>query len=427
MRITASGDSHVGRVRTGNEDSFLIDESIGLYMVCDGMGGHASGEVASERAIAFASQYIQERKSILATAGKSPGGYFQVVEMLEQAIQFANDQLYRLGMVLAGHQGMGTTLTLVLVLDAKAIMGHVGDSRLYVIRDDRVHQLSTDHTLANEMISQGQLSPDAPELDRYSHVLTRAIGTRGTVEVETLLFDLFPDDVCVLCSDGLSNYLPAAARLGELVDRQWLQSAPSALIEYAMNAGGSDNITAITLLARPGDDPTGGPEDLRRRLKLLKDSFLCKGLSESRAMRLLNHSDLVCASAGQRLAVKNGPDAGVYFIHKGRIALETPDGREVELVSPSYFGETMLLRGGNPLSSAIISEDAELQFISRRRFDALSRRFPKLGRQLYKNLATEICRRYCDQLSLSSTALEDTLLEDEHDLSASVMMFDEEE
>jgi PPM family protein phosphatase len=239
----------VGNQRENNEDRFLIDSSLGLYAVCDGMGGHAAGEIASEKAIEFAAEYVRARRSVLESASRSPDGYFHVVRLARDALRAASERVHRLAESDNRYAGMGTTMTMLLIAGDRGIMAHVGDSRLYLLRDTNVYLLSTDHTLANELVRIGIMSEEEAETNGFDHVLTRSVGQQRELDVESLVFDLRPNDTFLLCSDGLSQYFTSADEIGNVLRQVGFEEAPGEFVKLAKVRGGSDNITAVVLRA----------------------------------------------------------------------------------------------------------------------------------------------------------------------------------
>ena len=316
MKIHAFGASDCGQCRESNEDHYLIDESLGLYVICDGMGGHAAGEVAAERSVSLATEYIRNHRDVLENAGDSPDGYFRVLELAEDATQEASQRLYELACSNSAFAGMGTTMTMLLVVNNKAIMAHVGDSRLYMLRRGELHQLSSDHTLANELLQMGGLTPEEAASSRYNHVLTRTIGQQELVQVESLLFDLFPGDTCLLCSDGLSNYFDDPAVLRDPLKEDDLGAVPARLVNFANSRGGDDNISLIVLRAK-SDLGDANAADTQHQLDTLKSTFLCRNLPVSRLMRVLNIASITeCAAGRQLLSVGQACD-GLYIVLNG--------------------------------------------------------------------------------------------------------------
>jgi protein phosphatase len=231
----------VGRQRHTNEDNFYDHPP--LFAVADGMGGAQAGEVASEMAI---EQFVQERET-----GEP------AEQQLEQIALAANRKIWELAQSDTRHAGMGTTLTAAMLDGQYVAVGHVGDSRLYLYRDDKLERMTRDHSLVEEFVRQGKLTPEQAEKHPQRSVITRALGPEGTVEVDTFRIPARAGDVYLLCSDGLSGMVSdddLAAILGE---GQPLDQTAASLVEAANDNGGRDNITAV--LFRLEDDGSGDP------------------------------------------------------------------------------------------------------------------------------------------------------------------------
>ena len=392
MKIRACAATDRGQRRKSNEDRYLINESLGLYAICDGMGGHAAGEIASERAVAFATEFIREHRELLEKAGSVPGGYFRVLELAEDATQEASRRLHELANTDPDLAGMGTTMTMLIVVDNKAVMAHVGDSRLYVLRRGELHQLSADHTLANEMLQTGDMPPEEAERSRYKHVLTRTVGHQQSVQVESLLFDLFPGDTLLLCSDGLSNYFENSDAVVEILNSDDLNSLSVRLIDFANSRGGADNITLIVARA-VADADDAEVADFEHRLDALKSTFLCQQLSVRRLLRLLSIASVIECAAGQTLFKSGQKCDGLYVVLDGSLTVEDNMALASELSTGDCLGETSLLGLGTIHDSIVANEPSRLLFISRSEFGKLSRRLPKLGNILLRNLGRHLSDR----------------------------------
>lgn len=389
MKIHSYAASDCGRRRDNNEDHYLIDESLGLYVVCDGMGGHAAGEVAAERSVAFAAEHIRRRADLLESAGSSPEGYFRVLELAEEATQQASRRLYQQACSDSGLAGMGATMTMLLVVDNKAVMAHVGDSRLYMLRRGRLHLLSSDHTLANELLAAGGLTLEQAAVSQYSHVLTRTIGQQELVHVESLLFDLFPGDTCLLCSDGLSNYFEDPAALAPYLASERLSDIPRQLVQYANDRGGADNITAVILRVESEADDSEA-DDFELQIATLRSTFLCRKFSISRLMRVLNISSMIHCAAGQQLLSAGQVCDGMYIVMAGRLQVDDGALLTGDLMRGDVIGESSLLRTAKIYESVAAVEPSRLMFIPRSQFVKLIRRVPKLGNGLLSNLGRHL-------------------------------------
>lgn len=242
MKWTCAGRSDVGRVRQGNEDAFFTDTQRGVFIVADGMGGHVAGEVASA----------------IVTQTVGPG----VGQALEQGLRGSELQNRTLELIKEANQaileradnepekrGMGTTLTLLtLVPDSEYFMDQVGDSRGYLLRDGQLQQVTRDHTVVQQQVDRGALTPEQAREHPLSHILTRALGTEENVEADSYGDAVRPGDIFLLCSDGLSGML-SDDRINEILatPTDELQEIADALVDAANDAGGLDNVTAVVV------------------------------------------------------------------------------------------------------------------------------------------------------------------------------------
>ncbi len=391
MQLSAFAGTNVGRRREQNEDHYLVDAELGLFLVCDGMGGHVAGEIASTKAAEFLVTFVRENRATLQVAKQTVAGYSDAMRLAQAAVEDTCRRLHRLACSDSRYAGMGTTLTLLLVLGEKAIMAHVGDSRLYLYRQGEIHLLSTDHTLANEMAREADAEESAWWKQRYSHVLTRTIGCHESVLVDTLLFDLLPDDVCLLCTDGLSNHVNA----GELVQvfgQNPLQEIPEMLIEMANSRGGQDNITAVVVHVAADDAEVHNPAspDAQRQLAALKNAFLCRRLSLNRLMQVLNITQTKDFVAGDSVISAGERCAGMYLVVDGCLAVFRDNTKVMDLRPGDVFGEIALQRGSAANATVRATADSRLMLIKRKDFKGLVKRYPKLGRLLLGNLLARL-------------------------------------
>jgi protein phosphatase len=234
----------VGRGRPENEDSHLVDAEDGLYAVADGMGGHRAGEVASATAIdALKTAYL--------------GG-----QRLDQAVGAANAAVFARAAEDAALRGMGTTLTAIALHDSTAELGHVGDSRAYLMRDGAVTQVTEDHSLVEQLVREGRLTPEEAQHHPQRAIITRALGVDADVQVDTYRLDLKPGDRLLICSDGLTNMLSDDTIAQTLRRHADPQQAADTLVDMANQAGGDDNITVVLVdaLSDGGEGATAAPQ-----------------------------------------------------------------------------------------------------------------------------------------------------------------------
>jgi protein phosphatase len=245
LRRAGFGVTDLGRKRTSNEDAFFIDDALGLYIVADGMGGHAAGEVASREAVdtlyGMVKRGLGDLQPLVDPVSEAAAS--AACRLMESAVQAATYFVYSIAEIDRDKSGMGTTISALLVLGDYAITAQVGDSRIYCVRGDRVEQLTEDHTLIAWQIKQGLITPQEAARSPHRNIITRAVGNREYVEVDTRRVPLAAGMRFLLCSDGLHGYLqdediPAIVALGET-------SSVERFIRLANDRGGKDNITAV--------------------------------------------------------------------------------------------------------------------------------------------------------------------------------------
>lgn len=238
MRFGASSD--IGLVRAINQDSYYIpeDSALPFFIVADGMGGHNAGEIASVMAIDKIREWMVENSEELTTLRKAR-------KSVMKSIEFANRHIYNHAKTIEGCNGMGTTLTMAYVFDEKIVVGHVGDSRAYMISSNEMVQITQDHSLVQQLLMDGKISKNEADSHPQKNVITRAVGTSSDIEVDVLFMDVKKDDTLILCSDGLTNMVSEDELKDLFINENDMQIACEKAIDRAKLNGGSDNITVL--------------------------------------------------------------------------------------------------------------------------------------------------------------------------------------
>ncbi len=246
------GLSDVGLRRRHNEDAFLADEDLGVFVVCDGVGGRAKGEVASRETADLIWEWLKREEALLRAlqSDPPPDAVQRVTVTMRQAIQNACYLVHGMGELDPERRGMSTTTSALVVGDGVGVVGQVGDSRVYLFRDGRVVQVTEDHTLVNYQLKHGLITPEEASSSRSKHVITRAVGHKDYVEVDVSTVDLRPGDKLLLCSDGLHGYVSKPDDLAYLLSLD-VQAAAEEAIRFANAHGGKDNITAVVVEILP--------------------------------------------------------------------------------------------------------------------------------------------------------------------------------
>jgi PPM family protein phosphatase len=245
VRITSCGITDVGMKRQRNEDNYLINDGIGLFVVADGMGGHAGGEYASQIAVTTVEEVmtnIRDERNEIDNGRATRDMLLQ--EKLKYAIRLAGKRIYQRAQDESEYRGMGTTALVLLMVDDLGYVAHVGDSRCYRVRSDTIAQVTEDHSLVNEQIKAGLINRDAAKSHKLRNIITRSLGYQEEVEIDTQVLPIEIGDYYLLCSDGLSN-LVEDHEMADMLREYTFQEATRKLVDLANKRGGDDNITAV--------------------------------------------------------------------------------------------------------------------------------------------------------------------------------------
>lgn len=248
MQIEGYAASETGPVREHNEDAWLVDVDGNLFVVADGMGGHAAGEVASRIAVETVSEVMlgmqDPEETRLLTDVKDPG------DMLRERLRYAMNQaalnIRRAVDENPAYMGMGTTLVMVIVEDDQAHLAHVGDSRAYLFRDGRIQRLTRDHTVVQQEVDAGRLTPELARIVPHKNILTKSVGYHGPVDPDTSTRMLESGDVIILCSDGLNDAVEDS-EIEATAAETAAEDLPEVLVKQAIEQGTQDNITVVVV------------------------------------------------------------------------------------------------------------------------------------------------------------------------------------
>ncbi len=253
MDLTVAARTDVGMIRSGNEDAFFAHAThqLGLFIVADGMGGHAAGEVASEMAVQIVSRELSELADLHGDG---------VRDRVSYALREANRAIFERTLAESDKQGMGTTASVLMLSGKRYLIGQVGDSRIYMMREGALKQLTKDHSYVQEQVDAGLLTPEQARYHPYSNVITRCVGAGESIEPDTFAGEVKPGDVFLVASDGLTGMVDDRRLQQLLLSRATARRVVDALIAEANYRGGLDNITAIVVQVQRVDVLDGGGE-----------------------------------------------------------------------------------------------------------------------------------------------------------------------
>jgi len=403
MELTFAAATDVGRQRDHNEDNFLVDKKLQLFIVADGMGGHAAGEVASSITVHQLRDAVHENRDLLERFEQGDGDVqgVEILQMLEHAVQSACGAVYDRAQAEKDKRGMGTTVSVLLIVpgpeNPRGFIAHVGDSRIYLVRQKQTHQLTEDHSLMNELVKRGKVKPgeiDNSPYKQFKNAVTRAVGVYPSVEVDTFDFDVFPGDNFLLCSDGMYVYFEEQ-ELPDLLDDKNLREVPKHLVEIANKGGGHDNITTVVI--RVADDTTEQVDlraaDLSLKLEVLKGMPLFRYLSYKELVRVMNITDTVEFGPGEPVIREGDPGETMYVLLEGSVRLHKGTSTIVTFGKGQHFGEMALVDRSPRSLSATATVDSRLIAIRRKDFYEIIKKEPSLSVKLLWSFVQVLAER----------------------------------
>src|SRR5262245_11700377 len=360
----------VGRMRDHNEDNYLVDKKLALFVVADGMGGHAAGEIASALAVRIIHEELKSHRDVIdaqSEAGTRTANK-QILGFLEQAVQRSCARIHEEAKADTTKRGMGTTLSALLIAGSHGFIAHVGDSRIYLLRDGRIQQVTEDHTVFNELIKRGKLTREQIEKVAQKNAITRAVGVYERVEVDTLTSEVLPGDQFLLASDGLHGYIAHTAELEPYFEEEDPQAATQGLVELANRKGGKDNITAVLVRLGEGD----AKDSVRARRLALKRDVLVKmplfsRLQERELLRIMQVAEVLAFEKDQVVVREGDRGDELFIVLSGTVQISRGETLLLQVGPGEHFGEMALIR--SMPRSATVTATMPSELIALRRGD----------------------------------------------------------
>lgn len=411
MEIKHWAATDVGRKRSHNEDNFLIDKNLNLFIVADGMGGHASGEVASAIAVHTIRDVVfAERDLLTRYTDIDATAQMELCTLLEYAVHHASAQIFRKAQQEPEKRGMGTTVVALLIIGQRGFIAYVGDSRIYLSRNGVIYPLTEDHSLMNELIRSGKVRADEFAVSPYANfknAMTRAVGVYEHVEVDILDFEILPGDAFLLCSDGLYDYLDDAEITSNLGLTN-IEDIPGRFIDLANSRGGKDNVTALVVQVSHDESSANRAAQLHFTVETLRRIPLMDQLSYQQLCKIMNIARMQSCRVGEVLCREGSAGGDLYAVLDGSITLSRGGTPMTTILAGECFGETDLIAGELARATAIADKPGKLLKIDRKDILEVLRRDSSLASKLLWNLARELGKRLEQaQMSLSKAGGED--------------------
>lgn len=391
MLFSLTGDTHKGNVRTSNQDYYLIDASIGLAVICDGVGGSAGGEVASQIAAETARSVIVDGLPRVKDAKQISG-------LLHRAVASANEIVLERSSKESDHPHMATTMDIVLCRDGMVHIAHVGDGSVFLIRKGKSHRLTHPHNANYELKKQGW-SDEAIRKSAYFNTLTRAIGAKDFVSPDFLKFETAKGDRLLMCTDGLTDYLEESSPEILFTGGSFAE-APKRFIDYALQLGGKDNITVITIETsgerKDRSEVTG--VDALKKGEVLGAVSLFRHLEYTELLEMLEIMRVYEVEAGETLLKEGEPSDHMIITIKGEVEVlkgnnvisRIGSGTHVPGSGGEVFGEMGLFDAAPRSASVRTTEPTTIMEVKRQDLMALMKKNPSLAVKLLWALTQEL-------------------------------------
>ncbi len=417
MKSRAFGICDRGIHRECNEDFILMDEDLGLYMVADGMRGTGSGIPVSQLAIQIVHTFMARHRDTLAQHGESPSrnSQIQLEILVSEAISEASEEIYGMSLEDKRTHGSGTTLSVLGVCGGRAFIAHVGDTRVYLLREGVFYQLTDDHTLLYEYLKQGLITQGDLRASKLRKIVTRAVGLTEAVQMDFRHLELAPGDRFLLCSDGLHLYLRDDGEVERVFERSPVNEVPGQLVDLANGRGGVDNICAVVVdIEEPAAEVGLGvpTTSVRLELELLQGiPFFCD-LDYSELLELHNLFKPIHLGAGEVVIQEGTVGDDFYLLVNGEVSVSAQGAELDRLGRGATFGEMALLDRGQRSATVVTTRPSLLVTVDRGSLFALMRKEPSLAVKIlwsFNRTLTKRLRKANEALSAISDGDRDLL------------------
>lgn len=395
MKFTVAVKSDIGLSRQHQEDCFLVDEELGLFIVADGMGGAVAGDLASRTACEEIFEHVLRNRDTVdaISAGAGPDASKAAFALMAEAIASANSKIRLLVENDEGLSGMGTTVVMILTAGEHLYLAHVGDSRAYLLREGRLHALTRDHSLVEELKAMGKVQSVDDVKVRYRNTITRAVGVFDTVEPDTIDLTPLPKDRLLLCSDGVHGVISEEDLIRGL-SFPTADNSAEALIRSANSMGGKDNITALILSVDEVE-----PEKAARtqdKLNLLQGVSLFQYLTFDEQIRVASMLEEQRFAAGTHIIRDGEQGDRMYLLLEGEVWVTKRGAKVASLKRGDLFGEMALLDKSPRSADVVAFKQATCLTLDRRRFHALIRECSPSSVKILWSLARVFANRLRD-------------------------------
>jgi len=398
--VASAARTDVGMQRDHNEDNYLVDKNLNLFIVADGMGGHAAGEVASAMAVKIVHETVNGKRLLLEQFNRDEvpaeglrEARQEILDTMVEAVKMASRKIWEQGQVDAAKRGMGTTLEALLIAGGYGFVAHVGDSRIYLLRANQVQQITEDHSLVNALIKEGRLRPEDAESFGHKNAVTRAVGVYETVDVDAITFDVLPADQYLLASDGLTGYLQDH-EIPPFMEADQLDDVAEKFVDIANQRGGSDNIT--TVVVRVIDVEGVAMErcqQLSLRLDALKNIPMFRYLAYNELLKVFAQMTQEEAAPSKSIIEEGSTGDDMYVVITGKVRVHSGDTTIAHLGPGDHFGEMSLVDKAPRSASITAVQPTTLLKLTREDFFEMIRKESATAKKILWNFLQVLTHR----------------------------------
>ncbi len=396
MKCAISSASRTGSSHPTNQDAFAADESLGTFIVCDGIGGHRGADVAAQLAASSALEYLRKHSKALdgLRSGRTPSE--KLANLCSEAVMAANSAVHSRAQADANLSGMGTTMAMVVIVGGYGVVAHAGSSRVYLCRNGQLIQLTKDHRLSQELVERGLFTEEKAAKLAYARALSKAVGLLEAVTPDVVSLDVLPGDRFLLATDGVTQALPKE-ELQRLVSGPGGASAAEAIVQAASERSLGDDATAMIVAPTAGPQEaaahTARSEEVLLKTESLQEMFLFHALDAQAIVEIVQQSSIVHTRQGEELFAQGSHEQNVFIILDGTFDVVVDGNSVAHLAKGSHFGEMSWLSHEPRSATVRCISDGTLLKISASFMQSFILKSPENGVRILRELARELSSR----------------------------------
>ena len=397
MKFSIASACQKGLSHEHNDDFVYFNEDLNLSIVCDGVSANGHGGTAAEICASEIASFLYENSQLLSELdSEQESGQRGIIDLLQNAAYRASEKLVSAARGKASLRGMATTMSMLLISGNKAFLGHVGDSRIYLCRQGRFHQLTRDHTIGNDLLEKGFISAEELERHPFRNALSKSFTTSAAVSIDTLMFDILTGDRIILCSDGFYETAQKDRDLWADVLIDNTRVACEKLIDNTMALEPADDVSLILIQAHESDKaqpPRISTDEFNLKAAMLQKVFLFQDLELKEVLKVMERVAILETKANESIIEEGSRATTLYVLLSGGVAVSKAGKHVATLHAGNHFGEMSLFEQQKRSASVRSSMDSRLLVMSKEDFTSLLKEDPQLGLKLMWRVAEELSHR----------------------------------